>query len=159
MNIWIERCLFRCRIGQIASGLEMNLIKSLQKKAWHLDHKGVTLFLVEVGVRSSPIWPKLHRNQHLSIQIFQSLPKKAWHLVVLTKTGCFYLIFPVHEFLRIWNPLVGMGGGVAVGNPWSRWYQKTARIAQNASFARQPRKTKMLLLLSRNVVSILQKQF
>ena len=83
---------------------------STKKKAWHLDHKGVTLFFGRRLVRSSSIWPKLYRKWHLSIRYSNVYQQKAWHLVVLTKTGCFCLLFPVHEFLRIWNPTVGVGG-------------------------------------------------
>ncbi len=124
VNIWIERCLFRCRIGQI----EDDLTKRLPKKAWHLGHKGVTLFFGRRLVRSSPIWPKLHRKWHLSIRYSNLYTLKSVTSKVLTKTGWFNLLFPVHEFLRIWNPTVGVGG-----QPPPFWKYRYSALKSNVS--------------------------
>ena len=107
VNIWIERCLFRCRIGQIEDDLTKRLHPK-KRDIWTI--KVSRFFGCRRLVRSSPIWPKLHRKWHLSIRYSNVYTEKSVTSKVYTKTGCFCLLFPVHEFLRIWNPTVGVGG-------------------------------------------------
>ena len=66
-NIWIERCWFRCSFGQIGD----DLTKPLHQKKRDTFMVQMSRFLMcRRLVRSSSIWPILHRNKHLSIQMF-----------------------------------------------------------------------------------------
>ena len=61
----------------------------------HLDRKML------ISVQNRPDWRWSDQT---------STHEKSVTSKVYTKTRCFCLLFPVHEFLRIWNPTVGVGG-------------------------------------------------
>ena len=91
VNIWIERCLFRCRIGQI----EDDLTKPLHIKKRDIWTIKVSRFFGCRGlVRSSPIWPKLHRKWHLSIRYSNLYTWKKRDIQSVNKNRVFLPPFP-----------------------------------------------------------------